>query len=286
MAELPSVEDLSSLWLDQMGVLNRAFEVRRGALCASGGLESRVPAERRAERSSFCIFRGLSWPEPKAVPRSLREDDDDEEDEDEDEEAEAEDGESITSLERSAEKVCFDFRLGELPRGVEHEGEPARLTRTADSGDATVLSVPAGGYIKLPLEFPDACLWRCTLLPRAPQGSRVKDGLRRSTGQLLRSTPWWSSRLGACVDAFAPRLRWGHPRPLSIYQATWPEVSATHATISECIVDEGRVVVGGAESEALKPLKAAQEQKRFVRLFLVCNAAEGQMTVYVPPGAF
>lgn len=49
-------------------------------------------------------------------------------------------------------------------------------------------------------------------------------------------------------------------------------------------MDEGRVVVGGAESEALKPLAAAREQKRFVRLFLVCNAAEGQMTVYVTPG--
>lgn len=99
------------------------------------------------------------------VPRGGPRDDEEDSEEDSEEENEEADGEAIASLERSVEKVCFDFRLGELPRGVEHEGEAARLTRTADSGDATVLAVPAGGYIKLPLEFPDACLFHCLLLP-------------------------------------------------------------------------------------------------------------------------
>ena len=38
-------------------------------------------------------------------------------------------------------EVCFDFRLGELPSGVEHEGEPARLTRSRDSGGPGIVLV-------------------------------------------------------------------------------------------------------------------------------------------------
>eukprot|EP00971_Amphidinium_carterae_P050638 996966-Amphidinium_carterae.1 len=41
--------------------------------------------------------------------------------------------------------------------GVQHEGNPVQLVRAQGSGDtqATVLSVPAGSYLKLPLDFPE-----------------------------------------------------------------------------------------------------------------------------------
>lgn len=116
---------------------------------------------------------------------------------------------------------------------------------------------------------------------------------------------------------------------------------ANHATISECIVDDGRVLVGGAESDMIKSLATASDlsrttthdgalcinrvfllpreealstflrgsypfqwdvynqqkwlwfhqksvqscnqgqQNRFIRLFFVCDAKEGQVQVYV-----
>ncbi|CAJ1390236.1 unnamed protein product [Effrenium voratum] len=214
--------------------------------------ESELQSYVEALRSAF-EQRGLEWPTPvKTAPVQARrpaandDDDDDEEDEDEDEDEEGEDREGIASLEKSVDKVLFDFRLGELPSGVEHEGQPARLMRTADSGDATVLSVPAGGYLRLPLDFPE--------------------------------------KHGATVGQYTliVELRTSHPRPLSLFQATWPEVSANHATISECILDEARVLVGGAESDhVVKSLASARQQNRFVRVFFVCDSVEGQISVYV-----
>lgn len=37
---------------------------------------------------------------------------------------------------------------------------------------------------------------------------------------------------------------------------------ANHATISECIVDDGRVLVGGAESDMIKSLATASDLSR------------------------
>lgn len=227
MADLPSMEDLSSL------------------------SESELSAHVEALRLAF-EQKGLEWPTSEAPKTTVRQrsrddDDDDEEGEDEEDEDEdgADDGDAISSLERNADKVCFDFRLGELPRGVEHEGQPARLMRTTDSGDATVLSVPAGGYMRLPLDF-----------------------LEKHGANVTQYT-------------LVVELRCAHPRPLSLFQATWPEVSANHATISECIVDDGRILVGGAESDMIKSLATARQQNRFIRLFFVCDAKEGQVQVYV-----
>ena len=37
---------------------------------------------------------------------------------------------------------------------------------------------------------------------------------------------------------------------------------ANHATISECIVDDGRILVGGAESDMIKSLATASDLSR------------------------
>ncbi len=150
--------------------------------------------------------------------------------------------EEVVSLTRDKDKVCFDFRLGELPLGVQHEGQAVQLGTTQASGQATVLKVESGSYLRLPLDFPE-------------------------------------EDVGEYRDEYTlvVELRSASGRPFSLFQATWPEVSVSHATMSECLVGDGRVTVALAESESQS--KALLSQERFCRLYFVRE--EGSVRAYV-----
>jgi hypothetical protein len=74
-------------------------------------------------------------------------------------------------------------------------------------------------------------------------------------------------------------LKASSQRAFSLFQATWPEVSVNHATLSECLVNDDKVIVGAAESEEGCP---ALSSNRFVRIYFVYNGLEESMaSVYV-----